>query len=134
MTESNKPADAKMIDIEIDDKKISVPSGTRLLDAAQENGIYIPTLCYHPDLTPAGNCRLCIVEIEGQRVPMASCAYPVTAPIKVKTTSERIRKARRHTVELLLSEHCGDCYACARNLNCDLQTAAKACGITSFRF
>jgi NADH-quinone oxidoreductase subunit G/[NiFe] hydrogenase diaphorase moiety small subunit len=134
MNDTSTKTDAKMIDIVIDDKKISVPSGTTLLQAATDNGIYIPTLCYHSDLTPAGNCRLCIVEIEGQRVPMASCAYPVTTPIKVKTTSERIRNARRNAVELLLSEHCGDCYACARNLNCELQTAAKACGITSFRF
>lgn len=125
---------AKMIDIVIDNKKVSVPSGTMLLAAARQNGFHIPTLCHHDDLTPAGGCRLCIVEIEGQRALTASCAFPVTAPIKVKTTSTRIRQARRHTVELLLSEHCGDCYSCNRNGNCELQTLAADYGVTSFRF
>jgi iron-only hydrogenase group A len=134
MSESKTQTDAKMVDIVIDGKKISVPSGTMLLDVARQNGFHIPTLCYHEDLSRAGECRLCIVEVEGQRAPVASCAFPVTGPINVKTTSERIREARRHSVELLLSEHCGDCYACNRNLNCELQDLAKEHGITSFPF
>ena len=134
MNDITTKTDTKMVDIVIDDKKISVPSGTTLLAAARQNGIRIPTLCYHDDLTPAGGCRLCVVEIEGQRALTASCAFPITAPINVKTTSEKIRQARRHTIELLLSEHCGDCYACNRNGNCELQAMAKECGITSFKF
>ncbi len=134
MSKQMNTEDAKMIDIVIDDKKVSVPMGTILLDAARQNGFHIPTLCYHEDLSRAGECRLCIVEIEGQRALTASCAYPITSPIKVKTTSPRIRQARRHTIELLLSEHCGDCYACNRNGNCELQTLAEEHGITTFRF
>ncbi|MFA5040399.1 MAG: NADH-dependent [FeFe] hydrogenase, group A6 [Bdellovibrionales bacterium] len=127
-------SEAKMVDIVIDGRKISVPSGTMLLDAARKNGFHIPTLCYHEDLSPAGACRLCIVEIEGQRALTASCAFPVTGPINVKTTSPRIREARRRTIEFLLSEHCGDCYACNRNGNCELQTLAEEHGIMSFPY
>jgi len=134
MSEATKQPDAKMVDIVIDDKKVSVPEGTMLLDAARLNGFHIPTLCYHEDLSRAGECRLCVVEIEGQRALTASCAFPVTAPIKVKTSSQRVRESRRHSVELLLSEHCGDCYACNRNENCELQDLAKECGISSFPF
>ncbi|MDD4616775.1 MAG: NADH-dependent [FeFe] hydrogenase, group A6 [Alphaproteobacteria bacterium] len=124
----------KMIDIVIDDRKISVPSGTMLLDAARQNGFHIPTLCYHEDLSRAGGCRLCIVEIEGQRALTASCAYPITQPIKVKTTSRRVREARKTTLELLLSEHCGDCYSCVRNGNCELQSLAKEHGLAKLPF
>jgi len=124
----------KMIDITIDDKEISVAHGTILLDAARENGFNIPTLCHHEDLSAFGGCRLCIVEVEGQRTPISSCTFPVTAPIKVKTSSNRIRNARRHTIELLLSEHCGDCYSCKRNGNCELQTLARDYGADSYTF
>ena len=123
-----------MITITIDGKEITVPHGTTLLEAARANDIHIPTLCYHEDLTPFGGCRLCIVEVEGQRVPVSSCTFPVTGPVTVETTSDRIRHARRHTIELLLSEHCGDCYSCRRNGNCELQTLAIECGVTDFPY
>ncbi len=127
-------SESKMVDITIDGKKVSVPSGTMLLDAARQNGFHIPTLCFHEDLSRAGSCRMCVVEIEGQRALTASCAFPVTAPINVKTTSERVRESRRRTLEFLLSEHCGDCYACNRNGNCELQSLAAELGITSFPY
>ncbi|MCK5385018.1 MAG: [FeFe] hydrogenase, group A [Alphaproteobacteria bacterium] len=124
----------EIVTITIDGKDISVPHGTILLEAARENDIHIPTLCYHEDLSAFGGCRLCIVEVEGQRVPVASCTFPVTSPINVETTSDRIRRARRHTIELLLSEHCGDCYSCKRNGNCELQKLARDYGVDSYPF
>ncbi len=124
----------KMVTITMDGKEISVPYGSTLLEAARANNVHIPTLCDHEDLTPFGGCRLCLVEVEGQRVPVSSCTFPITGPVKVESSSDRIRHARRHTVELLLSEHCGECYSCKRNGNCELQDLAKECGVESFPF
>ena len=122
------------IRVEIDGKEIRVPLGTTILDAAKEIGIHIPTLCHHEDLCIAGVCRICVVEIEGQRTLQASCAYPITQPIKVKTYSNKVRNARRHILDLLLSKHYGECYTCFRNNNCELQSLAKEYGVDRFRF
>ena len=108
--------------------------GTTILEAAKSLGVRIPTLCYHPDLEVAGICRICVVEVEGQRNLQAACAYPITAPIKVNTYSKAVRIARRHVLDLLLSEHCGDCYACIRNGHCELQALAEEYGVDKFRF
>lgn len=116
----------------IDGKTIEVDSGTTLLEAAERLGITIPTLCYHKDLPVSGSCRMCVVEVEGQRTLQTACSYPITQEIKVKTSSSRIRRARRNTLALLLSEHVGDCYACGRNRNCELQTLAEEYGIDEF--
>lgn len=124
----------KEITVTIDNQEISVPAGTTILKAAQKLGIEIPTMCYHEDLCTSGACRLCVVEVEGSRTLQASCAYPITAPIKVNTSSERIRRARRHILELLIGDHLGDCYVCKKNLNCELQQLAKDQGINAFCF
>ena len=113
---------------------IKVPLGTTILDAAQRIGVRIPTLCHHPDLCVAGVCRVCVVEVEGQRTLQAACAFPITAPIKVHTHTQKVRQARRHVIDLLLSEHYGECYACGRNNNCELQSLAKEYGVDFFRF
>ena len=123
-----------MVTVEIDGKDVKVPMGTTILEAAKEMGVHIPTLCYHEDLCIAGVCRVCVVEVEGQRTLQASCAYPITQPIKVKTHSPKVRKARRHILDLLLSKHYGECYACTRNNNCELQSLAKEYGVDFFRF
>ncbi|MCL4691813.1 MAG: [FeFe] hydrogenase, group A, partial [Candidatus Hydrogenedentes bacterium] len=122
------------ISVEIDGKSLKVPIGTTILDAAKELGLKIPTLCHHEDLCVAGVCRMCVVEVEGQRTLQASCAYPITQPIKVKTHSRKVRQARRHILDLLLANHYGECYACGRNNNCELQTLAKDYGVDFFRF
>lgn len=122
------------ISVTVDDNSISVPLGTTILEAARQLGVHIPTLCHHDDLCVAGVCRVCVVEIEGQRALQASCAYPITHPIVVKTHTRKVRQARRHVVDLLLSEHYGECYACFRNNNCELQALAKEYGVDSFRF
>lgn len=122
------------IEVTIDGSPVSVPLGTTILEAAHELGIRIPTLCYHEDLCLAGVCRVCLVEIEGQRTLQASCSYPITAPITVKTHSDKVRRARRHVVDLLLSTHHGECYACYRNGNCELRALAAEYGVDKFRF
>lgn len=122
------------IAIDIDGLTCQVPLGVTLLSAAKEVGIRIPTLCHHPDLCIAGVCRICLVEIEGQRTLQAACAYPVVAPVKVHTNTPKVRRARRHVLDLLLSSHQGECYACNRNGRCELQTLAKEYGVDGFRF
>lgn len=123
-----------LIEIKINGKDFKVPLGVTILEACRANGIHIPTLCYHEDLCIAGVCRICAVEVEGMRTLQASCAYPITSRINVWTSSEKVRKARRHILDLLLSEHYGQCYTCHRNNNCELQFLAKEYGVDFFRF
>ena len=111
-----------------------MPFGSTILQAAESIGVHIPTLCNHPDLEMAGLCRICVVEVEGQRTLQASCAYPITQPLKVNTHTKAVRIARRHVLDLLLSEHYGDCYSCVRNGNCELQSLAEEYGVDKFRF
>jgi iron-only hydrogenase group A len=133
-----KPEDISMIGgtvtVEINEKKISVPLGTTILEACKQNQIHIPTLCHHPDLCVAGVCRICVVEVEGMRTLQASCAFPITNPIKIKTSTPMVRKARRHIIDLLLSEHYGECYSCFRNENCELQALAREYGVDQYTF
>ena len=122
------------IQVVIDDREVHVPWGTTILQAAKLLGIKIPTLCYHEDLCIAGVCRICVVEVEGQRTLQASCCYPITQPLRVRTHSAKVRQACRHVLDLLLSKHYGECYTCVRSKNCKLQTLAKEYGVDFFRF
>ncbi len=122
------------ISVEIDGRKISVPFGQTILDACKDNQIHVPTLCHHPDLCIAGNCRICVVDVEGMRTLQTACSFPITNHIKIKTTTPMVRKARRHIVDLLLSEHYGECYSCVRNNNCELQSLAKEYGVDHYTF
>ncbi len=122
------------IGVTIDGMETKVPLGTTILEAAKSMGVRIPTLCHHPDLEVAGICRICVVEVEGQKTLQAACAYPITAPVRIKTYSKAVRIARRHVLDLLLSEHCGDCYSCIRNGICELQQLAEEYGVDGFRF
>ena len=97
-------------------------------------GITIPSLCYLKDVQGIGACRVCLVEVEGARSLVASCAMPVTEGMKVKTNTKKVRDARRTVVELLLSEHDGDCQTCNRNNDCELQNVAHELGITEIRY
>jgi len=123
-----------MITVEINEKKVSVPFGTTILEACKQNQVHIPTLCHHEDLCVAGVCRVCVVEVEGMRTLQASCAFPITQPIKIKTASPMVRKARKHVIDLLISEHYGECYSCFRNGNCELQSLAKEYGVDQYNF
>lgn len=133
-----KPKDTSdiggMVSIELNEKKVSVPLGTTVLEACRKNNVHIPTLCHHDDLCIAGNCRVCVVEVEGMRCLQASCAFPITAPMKIHTSTPNVRKARKHIIDLLLSEHFGECYACSRNQNCELQDLAKEYGVDHYTF
>jgi len=131
---ANPSAIGGTVGITINGQAFKVPLGTTILEAALTAGIRIPTLCHHPDLCVAGVCRICLVELEGSRTLQAACAYPVTTPIKVLTHTRKVRLARRHVLDLLLSEHYGECYACGRNGNCELQSLAREYGVDSFRF
>jgi len=125
---------AKRIGVTIDGHAVEVPLGTTILEAARQLGIRIPTLCYHEDLCLAGVCRVCVVEIQGQRTLQAACSYPITRPIKVLTHTPKVRRARRHVIDLLLGSHYGECYTCSRNNFCRLQRLAAEYGVDFFRF
>jgi len=118
----------------INGQQIAASPGDTILAAARRAGIYIPTLCYHPDLLPEGHCRVCLVEIEGQRALQPACMFPASAGLVVNSHSRRVRAARRLSVELLLSNHPTDCLSCVRNKNCELQQLALEMGIRENRF
>jgi iron-only hydrogenase group A len=113
---------------------VSVPDGTTILNAAEKAGVHIPTLCYMKDVQAIGACRVCVVEVEGARSLVASCAMPVAEGMKVKTKTKRVRESRKTVVELLLSEHDGDCQVCNRSEDCELQAVARELGIKEIRY
>ena len=114
-----------MVNLTINNQKISVKDGTTVLAAARKLNINIPTLCNHDDLCVAGNCRVCVVEQKGARTLIASCATPVLEGMEINTNTLKVRNARKHIVELLLSEHRSDCTKCYKNQNCELQSLAN---------
>lgn len=114
-----------MVNLKINNIPLKVEEGTTILQAAKNLKIKIPTLCDHPDLTVAGNCRVCVVEVKGQRLLSAACATPVFEGMEVQTYSENVRSARKNIIELLLSEHNADCTKCYKNGKCELQTLAS---------
>ncbi|NLG35085.1 MAG: 2Fe-2S iron-sulfur cluster binding domain-containing protein [Lentisphaerae bacterium] len=118
-----------MIQIHINGKAVQVVEGTTILQAARQAGVQIPTLCYLEKSEPIGACRVCLVEVEGARTLMASCSTPCTDGMVVHVNSPRARAARRQVVELLLSEHDGDCQVCERNEDCELRQLASDMGI-----
>jgi formate dehydrogenase beta subunit len=107
------------IGLSIDGQEVSVEVGATVLDAAREAGIYIPTLCYHPDLKPFGACRLCIVEIEKMRGFPPACTTPATEGMVVQTNTEKLQELRRNILELVLTEHPPECLICWRRERCD---------------
>lgn len=113
-----------LVNLKINNKSVSVEEGTTILDAAKKLNFKIPTLCHHPDLHVAGNCRVCVVEQKGGRVLLAACATPVSEGMEIFTNSAKVREARKHVIELLLSEHNADCTKCFKNGNCELQELA----------
>jgi len=114
----------KKINITINGVVFEVEPGTTILEAARNAGFIIPTLCYHKDLCVAGNCRVCVVEIAGQKRLSASCATPCQENMEILTNTLRVRNSRKHIIELLLSEHNADCTKCYKNGNCELQELA----------
>lgn len=123
-----------MIKLTIDGKPVSVPEGTTIMNAAETIGVKVPRLCYHPRLSIEGACRVCVVEIEGVRNLVASCAYPVSEGMVVRTITPEIREIRRDIVELLLDNHPMDCQTCERDGNCELQDLAYTTGVRERHF
>ncbi len=123
-----------MVELTINKIKVKAEQGMTILDAAKSVGISIPTLCHMKDLFPTGACRICSVEVEGQRNLIPSCAYPVYDGMVVETNSPRVRRARKTIVELLVENHPQDCLICVRNGNCELQTFAGVYGLREHRF
>ena len=118
-----------MITIEVNNRPIEAKRGEMLLSALKRAGITVPTLCHLEHLFPSGACRMCVVEVEGQRNLVPSCAFPVVEGMKVQTHSPRAVRARKTIIELLLASHPDDCLYCARNRNCQLQALAGELGV-----
>ncbi len=123
-----------MIELTIDNQKVGVEPGTTILEAALRHGIYIPNLCYDPRLKPYGGCRLCLVEVQGQRKLIASCATPVKAEMVVLTNTPKIAKVRKTLLELLLLHHPLDCPVCDKAGECKLQDLVFLYGASQSRF
>lgn len=121
-----------MINITIDDKKISVPYGTTVLDAAKEVGIHIPTLCFLKDVNETASCRACIVDAGGKL--LTACTLKAEEGMKIKTNTPEVREGRKLVVELLLSNHKRECTTCIRNENCELQSLAKSLNIRDLQY
>jgi NADH-quinone oxidoreductase subunit G len=113
-----------MVNITIDGIKTSVPNGSTILQAAKEVGINVPTLCYHPDQAVKANCRVCVCEVEGNRLLQSACSQPVFEGMVVKTRTPKVIEARKTIIELILSHHPQDCLNCIRSGNCELQDLA----------
>lgn len=123
-----------MCKVIINGKSLEVEDNATILHAAKLAGIKIPTLCFLEGLTPMGACRVCLVEIEGSPTLAASCSTPVREGMVIHTNSKRVRDGRRTVVELLLSEHEGDCQLCARSDDCELRILAEELGIRTNRY
>src|SRR5580658_7880100 len=126
--------DTRSVALEIDGRAVAVPEGTSVIRAAAEAGIHIPKLCATDSLEPFGSCRLCLVEIDGQRGFPASCTTPVRAGMKVRTESPALARLRRGVMELYISDHPLDCLTCPANGNCELQDMAGAVGLREVRY
>jgi bidirectional [NiFe] hydrogenase diaphorase subunit len=112
--------------IQVDNQEIEAPEGKTVLQACLENGIYIPNLCYMESMeAPSASCRMCFVEVEGERQPVTSCTVAVKENMVVKTDTETVRQLQRTALRLLLSVHDVDCKNCHANKKCELQNIAK---------
>jgi formate dehydrogenase major subunit len=123
-----------MVNITIDGNSLQVPDGTTVLEAARSAGIKIPTLCDHPELTPYGGCRLCLVEVEGARTLQPSCTLPASNNMIVRTNTDRVQSARKFVLTLIFSERNHFCPFCqVSGGDCELQNAAYAEGMTHWQ-
>lgn len=125
-----------MLNVKINGIAVSVPKGSTILEAARAAGVEIPTLCFMKDKNEIGACRICVVEANegrGFRI-VTACVYPVSEGMEVLTNSEKIHKARKTTLELILSTHKKECLSCARSTNCELQKLCRDYGVEENNF
>ncbi len=123
-----------MINLKINNIPVSVPEGTTILEAARVAGIKIPTLCYMKEINAIGACRICVVEVKGARGYAAACVHPVAEGMEVFTDTPAIRKSRKATLELILSDHNKDCLSCDRNMHCELQALSYEYGCDANKY
>ncbi len=114
-----------MVKLTIDQRQVEVPEGSTIMDAANHVGIPIPKLCFLKDINEIGACRVCVVEIEGKEKLVTSCNNLVEEGMVIHTNSPKVRRNRKKTVEMILSQHNSNCVTCARNRNCSLQTITR---------
>ena len=124
----------KMINLIIDDQKISVPKGTTILQAAKQAGIDIPTLCFLKEINEVGDCRMCIVEVEGRKGFATSCIQTVEEGMVVHTHTPNVLEARHVILDLIISNHAKDCLTCTRSGNCELQALAVKFNVLNVEF
>src|SRR3954449_13405540 len=123
-----------MLKIEVDGQLIEVPHGSTVMDATKKLGVYVPHFCYHPKLSIAANCRMCLVDVEKAPKPLPACATPVTEGMKIFTKSPRAIGAQKATMEFLLINHPLDCPICDQGGECELQDLAMGFGRDAARF
>ncbi len=123
-----------MVSLTINGIPVEAPEGTTILEAARMAGIRIPSLCYLKGVNEIGACRICVVEVKGVRNLVASCVYPISDGMEVRTNTEAVIHSRRMTLELILSNHRMDCLTCIRNGKCELQQLAADLGVDTVRF
>jgi len=122
------------VNLTIDGRQVTVPANATVLEAAEQALINIPRLCYHPDLPPVSACRLCVVEIKGDRLLRTACSWKVAEGMEVTTNSKVVRESRKIAMELLLSRHPMRCTECVRNGSCELRAVADQLGIREISF
>ena len=123
-----------MIKLKVNDKEIEVEEGLTVLQACEQAGFEIPRFCYHEKLSIAGNCRMCLVEMEKSPKPIASCAMPAAEGMNIKTNTPKVEKSRKGVMEFLLANHPLDCPVCDQGGECDLQDQSMFYGIDKSRF
>lgn len=123
-----------MVNIKINGMAVSVPQGSTILEAARYAGIEIPTLCYLKKINAIGACRICVVEVKGARSLVAACVYPVNEGMEVFTNTPSVRKSRKTTLELILSNHDKKCLSCVRSGNCELQKLCNEYGVDETKY
>lgn len=126
--------ESKMINLTIDDQNVTVPEGTTILQAAKQAGIDIPTLCFLKDINEVGDCRMCIVEVEGRKGFATSCIQKVEEGMVVHTHTPNVLEARHVILDLIISNHSKDCLTCTRSGNCELQVLATKFNVLNIEF
>ena len=126
--------ESKMINLTIDDQNVTVPEGTTILQAAKQAGIDIPTLCFLKDINEVGDCRMCIVEVEGRKGFATSCIQKVEEGMIVHTHTPNVLEARHVILDLIISNHSKDCLTCTRSGNCELQVLATKFNVLNIEF
>ena len=123
-----------MINCKVNGIAVSVPKGSTILEAARAAGVEIPTLCYMKEINAIGACRICVVEATGARGLVPACVYPVNEGMEIKTNTDKVQRARKTTLELILSTHDKKCLSCVRSTNCELQKLCNDYGVTGDEF